>query len=101
MKPCYSDGEVRIRPRALVAGDVGIFTYAAQASFAYRGRSESVGGGALGSEVGFTAAAGLRLADKKLTVGPEVFGTTVLDDGMSESSCGGPGGRYLIARVWP
>lgn len=79
-----SDGEVRVRPRAMVAGDIGIFTYAVQANVAYRARSESVGSGSIGSEVGFTAAAGLRLANKKLTVGPEVFGTTVLDDAFAK-----------------
>lgn len=81
-----SDGTVRFRPRAMVAGDVGIFTYAAQLGVAYRGRSETVGGGAIGSEMLFAAAAGLRLADKKLTVGPEILGSTVFDDAFAEKA---------------
>lgn len=74
------DGAWRVQPRALAAGDIGIFTYAARMGFNYRGRQESFGSGTLGSELAFAASAGLRLADHKVTVGPEIFGTTVLDD---------------------
>ena len=78
------DGDWRVQPRALAAGDVGIFTYAARLGFNYRGRQESFGTGNLGSELSFAASAGLRLADHKVTVGPEVFGTTVLDDAFAK-----------------
>lgn len=74
------DGAVRIRPRAMVAGEVGAFVYAAQLNVGYRAHSEQVDGSSVGSDLGFTASAGVRLAERRLVVGPEVFGSTVLDD---------------------
>lgn len=75
-----SDGEVRLRPRVMVSGELGDFVYAGQLNVTYRARSENVGGGALGSEIGFAASAGLRFVDRNLVVGPELYGTTVFDD---------------------
>ncbi|NOU34221.1 MAG: OmpA family protein [Polyangiaceae bacterium] len=76
------DEEFRIAPRASVAGDVGVFAYAARLSFAYRGLEDTgPGGGKLGSELGFAVSAGLHLADKRLMIGPEIFGTTTVTDG--------------------
>jgi outer membrane protein OmpA-like peptidoglycan-associated protein len=72
------DGQLRMQFRALLAGDVGGFVYAAQAGFHYRGLDETVAGVALGSEVTFAAAAGARLADRNLVIGPEVFGSSVV-----------------------
>jgi outer membrane protein OmpA-like peptidoglycan-associated protein len=79
-----SDGEVRIRPRAMVAGEIGSFVYAAQVNVAYRGREDNVGGGALGSEIGFSGSAGLRALDGKLVFGPELYGSTVFDDAFAK-----------------
>lgn len=82
-----SDGEVRLRGRAMIAGDVArVFTYAAQLGVGWRARSEHVAGGAIGSELGFALSAGARLADRRLIVGPEVFGTTALSDPFSRLS---------------
>jgi len=68
-------------PRALVAGEVSWFVYSAHAGFHYRGLSSSLSGATLGSEVAFGAAAGARLADARLVVGPELFGSTTVDSG--------------------
>jgi OOP family OmpA-OmpF porin len=68
-------------PRALVAGEVSWFTYSAHVGFHYRGLSSSLSGATLGSEVAFGAAAGARLADERLVVGPELFGSTTVDSG--------------------
>jgi hypothetical protein len=76
-----SDGKVRIRPRILAAGDIGPFAYAANVAFTYRALTDKVAGQPFGSEVGFTASAGVRLLDKKLLVGPEIFGSTVVAEG--------------------
>jgi len=76
-----SDGKVRLRPRLMLAGDVGALTYAAQTGFNYRARNDNLGADAFGSEMTFAAAVGVRAMDKKLTVGPEVFGSTVVSDG--------------------
>ncbi len=76
-----SDGKLRIRPRLMLAGDVGDMAYAAQTGFNYRARGDNLGEEAFGSELTFSAAVGLRALDKKLIVGPEVFGSTVVSDG--------------------
>jgi OmpA-OmpF porin, OOP family len=76
-----SDGKVRIQPRVLAAGDVGPIAYAGNVAFTYRALTEKVGGQPFGSEVNFSLAAGVRLLDKKLLVGPEIFGSTVVADG--------------------
>ena len=82
-----SDGAWRVRPRAMLAGDIGPFVYAAQAGVAWRERSESFGdrGGAVGSELTASAAAGVRVA-RRIVVGPEVFASTVLDDPFGRGS---------------
>jgi OmpA-OmpF porin, OOP family len=73
-----SDGKVRVVPRVLGAGDVGRVTYAARLGFQYRALDGQYAGGSIGSEVEFAAAVGLRTADKKLVVGPEFYGSTVV-----------------------
>ncbi|MDB4994545.1 MAG: outer membrane protein, partial [Myxococcaceae bacterium] len=67
-----TDGVWRVRPRALVAGDIGHFVYAAQLGIAYRERSE----------LGLSAAAGVRFIDR-IVVGPEVFAATATGDGST------------------
>ena len=74
-----SDGYVRVLPRATVAGDIGIFTYSARVGWHYRALTESFERNPLGSEITFGGAAGVRVADRKLVVGPEVHGSSILD----------------------
>lgn len=74
------DGAVRLTPRALVAGDIGPFAYSARLSFAYRAQDDKLGFVPLGNEVSYGAAAGLRLVNGKLLLGPEVFGSTVVQN---------------------
>ncbi|MFO0568898.1 MAG: OmpA family protein [Polyangiaceae bacterium] len=76
-----SDGKLRLRPRLMAAGDVGSIAYAAQAGFNYRAKNDNLGADAFGSEMTFSAAVGVRALDKKLIVGPEIFGSTVVSDG--------------------
>jgi OmpA-OmpF porin, OOP family len=75
------DGKVRVTPRLAAAGDIGSFAYAARVGFNYRAQNENFVGDPFGSEMLFGAAAGLRLADGKLLLGPEVYGSTVVSDG--------------------
>jgi OOP family OmpA-OmpF porin len=75
------DGKVRIVPRLLIAGDVDEFTYAARMGMQIRTQNENFEGQPFGSEIQFTAAAGVRTFDKRLTLGPEIFGSTVVSDG--------------------
>lgn len=75
-----SDGTMRIEPRVLAAGDIAAFTWAAKLGFQYRGLDERLDDSPIGSEVTFAAAAGVRLADRKLVLGPEIFGSTGVSD---------------------
>jgi OOP family OmpA-OmpF porin len=75
------DGKVRLAPRLLMAGEVGAFVYAAQAGFLYRANDSGFDGAATGSEVFMTAAAGLRVADQRLVLGPELYGSTNVTSG--------------------
>jgi outer membrane protein OmpA-like peptidoglycan-associated protein len=74
------DGAVRLDGRIEIAGDLDIFTYAARVGVEYRNLDENIGGSAIGSQVLFGAAAGLRLFDKAFTIGPEVYGATVISN---------------------
>jgi hypothetical protein len=74
------DGEFRARPRVMVAGDVGMFTYAGQLAVTWRSRDETIGFGAVGSDVVVTAAAGAKLLDRNLVVGPELWASSTFGD---------------------
>ncbi len=73
-----SDGTFRLEPRVMAAGDVDVFTYAAKVGFEWRPHDPDFAQTTLGSEVVFSAAAGVRLFDRALTVGPELFGSTIV-----------------------
>jgi len=70
------DGKVRVAPRLLGAGELGPFVYATQAGFLYRANDAGFAGTPTGSEVFVTAAAGVRIADERLVLGPELYGST-------------------------
>jgi OmpA-OmpF porin, OOP family len=96
-----SDGKVRVEPRLLAAGDAGRFSWATRLGFEYRGLETDLGGRALGSEVHFGAAAGVRVV-RGLFVGPELYGSAVVTNG-GPSKGTTPieallGARYCFAR---
>jgi OmpA-OmpF porin, OOP family len=101
-----SDGAVRAVPRLMIAGDAGQMTYAAHLGVAIRARDDAFAGSALGSELTYAAAIGARLDEKRLVIGPELHGTTVVTD--SDSFFGRAtsplelivGGHYQATRVW-
>ena len=76
-----SDGTVRVQPRFLVAGDIAPFTYAGHLGFTYRAQNDAFAGSAMGSEAQIAMAGGIRALENRLTVGPELFGSTVVTDG--------------------
>jgi OOP family OmpA-OmpF porin len=78
-----TDGKVRLQPRLLGAGDLGPFAYAAQIGFNYRPHSGQLDDAPFGNEVTFALGAGLRLADKRLLLGPELYGSTVVNKGSA------------------
>ncbi len=77
------DGKARIAPRLMLAGELGPFVYAARAGVQYRANDAGFDGAATGSEVFGTAAAGLRIADERLVIGPELYGSTNVTNGDS------------------
>jgi OOP family OmpA-OmpF porin len=99
------DGMVRAAPRALIAGDVGAFVYAAKLGVTIRAKDQSFAGGQVGSDVLFGAAVGLRLLEKKLVIGPELFGHTVVTGNGFFSRKGTPlegllGAHYTLGTDW-
>jgi OOP family OmpA-OmpF porin len=99
-----SDGVVRaVVPHLNFAGELGAFVYAGKLGFELR-RSETIGGARLGDEFLFGLAAGLRLADGRLLLGPEAYGSTVVPGGAFRTA-GTPleilfGGHFQFARDW-
>ncbi|MCC6901974.1 MAG: OmpA family protein [Polyangiaceae bacterium] len=74
------DGNVRIHPQLMAAGDIDLFTYAVRAGVNVRGNSDDFAGSPTGSEMTFAGALGARLLNGKITLGPEFFGSTVVTD---------------------
>ncbi len=96
------DGKVRVSPHASFAGEIARFSYALRAGYQYRAQSGSFAGASLGSELTYGAAAGVRVT-KELLIGPEVYGSTVLEDGPFNKR-GTPlegvfGGHYTMLRA--
>ncbi|MEO8876990.1 MAG: OmpA family protein [Polyangiaceae bacterium] len=81
-----SDGQVRVLPRAVVAGDVGPIAYSARLGIQYRGLDSNIGGSNIGSEFTFGGSVGLRAFDHALLIGPEVYGSTVFNDAFDKQS---------------
>ena len=77
------DEGVRVQPRVMVAGEVGNFVYAAKVGFHYRANEDGSLNGdfKLGSELNLGVAIGWQFLDKKLLVGPEFNGGTVVTQG--------------------
>lgn len=80
------DETLRFQPRVVAAGDIGPFVYAAKVAVQIRPDDRTFGTSKLGSEILFGGAAGLRLADKKLVIGPEVYGSTVFGEAFDRLS---------------
>jgi outer membrane protein OmpA-like peptidoglycan-associated protein len=100
------DGAFRAALRGAAAGQVDKFYYAGTLAFDFRARDEAYAGSPTGSQVNFTAAAGLSLLDDRLNVGPEIFGSTVVSDSDAFFARRTTpfellvGGHYLIADAW-
>ncbi len=97
------DGKVRVAPHFALAGELARFNYAARVGFNYRAQDGSFAGSDIGSELAFGAAIGIRAANDKLLIGPEVYGSTVVKGGLFRER-GTPlegvfGLHYLIANL--
>ena len=90
--PSSSLGSYNAMARVLFAGDVGFITYAGHLGLHLRQLNESdVPGNPQGSEALFGAAAGAKISvceacDKRLVVGPEVFGATALRSALDTNT---------------
>jgi OmpA-OmpF porin, OOP family len=97
------DGKVRIAPHFNLAGEVALFAYAVKLGFNVRLNDDELAGASLGSELFAAGSLGLRLADGKLVMGPEIYFSTIVKDGAF-SVKGTPfegifGAHYWIGRV--
>jgi len=81
-----SDGQVRVLPRAVVAGDIGPLAYSARLGIQYRGLGSNVDGNSIGSEFNFGGSVGLRAFDHALLIGPEFYGSTTFDNAFDKQS---------------
>lgn len=78
------DGKVRVAPRVLAAGEIASFAYSLELGFVFRPSDDDADSVQLGNELAFTATAGLRLLDHgRLLIGPELWGTTVVEGGAA------------------
>lgn len=66
------DGATRITPQVMVAGDIAAFVYAARLGFTIRTKEPEFADSYAGSYANLTLAAGARVLDKRLVVGPEL-----------------------------
>jgi outer membrane protein OmpA-like peptidoglycan-associated protein len=78
-----SDGYPRASLELRAAGEFHALTYAAATGVLARAE-RSADGAALGSEWTFAAALGVRLLDRRLLVGPEVWGATLIAPSLTD-----------------
>ena len=94
------DGKVRLSPRLQAAGELGgVFVYSARVGIDYRALQDTFDGSPLGTTFSFGASAGVRVLDGKLVVGPELWGSTVVQNGAAFTKQATPfeaivGGHY-------
>jgi outer membrane protein OmpA-like peptidoglycan-associated protein len=90
------DGSFRFAPQAMIAGDVGVLTYAARLAIQYRARDDAYAGSSLGSELLGAAGGGLKTMDGKLVIGPEIFASSVFTDSNSFFKTRGTPAEWLF-----
>jgi len=100
-KSFAGDGSVRGMPELIVAGEAGMLAYAVHAGVGLR-RSRQALESAVGNELSTGGAIGILLADRKLQLGPELYGTTTLKDafGRDSSNFEGIVGARFRASDW-
>ena len=75
------DGKLRVTPHLLIAGRVSLFAYSLRAGLNYRAQNDVLTGVPTGTEVTFAVTAGLSLLKHQLLLGPELWGSTVVEHG--------------------
>jgi OOP family OmpA-OmpF porin len=74
------DESGRFVPHVLVAGDVGVMAYAARIGYQWRNLDADYINSRIGSTFQFGGAVGVRLLEKRILIGPEIFGQTVVSN---------------------
>jgi MYXO-CTERM domain-containing protein len=95
------DGSASVMPRVMAAGQAGMFAWAAQVGFNFRGAS--IGSINFGNELRFAASGGVKLFDQRLLVGPEFFAVApVTSSGTSRTFGleGDLGAHFAITPQW-
>jgi OOP family OmpA-OmpF porin len=77
------DGEPHVRPRFMLAYEHRSVALAAMTGVHLRGRDEDWARGHIGSEVFVGLAGGVLLAQKRISIGPELIATTVVSEGWA------------------
>lgn len=72
------DGQTRISPHFMLAGDIGPFVYAARAGVNIRPDTNRFANTYVDSNLSYALAAGVRVVDRRLVIGPELFAHTSL-----------------------
>jgi OmpA-OmpF porin, OOP family len=73
-----TEGDVRVMPRIMVAGDIDAFTYALRLGYEVNPGPATILGHQVGDEVSMGAAIGLRFLNRDLIVGPEISSYTLV-----------------------
>ena len=100
------DDQARGIVHAMAAGEIGMIVYGAKIGVHIRNLNTSFDGSQVGSEFIFGLSGGVRLLDRKLLVGPELYGATGVSNGdVVFSKQGTPlellfGGHYTVAEDW-
>jgi OOP family OmpA-OmpF porin len=84
-KSYAGDGRARGRPELVLSGETSSFAYAVQSGIVIR-RDRQVLDSETGSEFAFGAAVGVLLADRKLQIGPELYGTSTLKNAFERAT---------------
>ncbi len=93
------DGEPHVRPRFMLAYDKEIVLLAFTGGMHLRGRDESYAGGHIGSEAFAAIAGGVMLAHRRISIGPELFATTVVSAGEAFGARTTPVEALLSSRI--
>jgi len=80
------DGETRVMPRLMIAGEYDVLAYALRFGYETRGHVGPFLNDQFGDELSMGAAVGLRFLDKKLLVGPEISAYTLASNAFQASS---------------
>ncbi len=78
------DGVTRFAPHLNIAGDAGAFAYALRGGYEYRELRLNYIDTQLGDTITFGGAVGVRFADKRVLLGPELYGRTIIEGGAHE-----------------